>query len=120
MRVVGGHVFDNCVGKQAIWICRFLVYRFISTSASVAARLISALVRVFGFVCVGSSLVWGNEGHLGFCRAANLALTNFLAFRPESRWIVELFSTALADFGLASGSFEMRDSVLEFAHLVVI
>ena len=61
-----------------------------------------------------------NEGCLGFCRAAHLALTGFLAFRPESRWIVELFSTALADFGLASGSFEIRDSVLEFAHLVVI
>ena len=22
-RVVGGHVFDYCVGQQAIWICRF-------------------------------------------------------------------------------------------------
>ena len=41
-----------------------------------------------------------NEGRLGFCRAANVALTVFLASRAESRWIVEVLSTALADFGL--------------------
>ena len=62
-----------------------------------------------------------NEGRLGFCRAANVALTFFFASRAESRWIVELFSTPWADFGLlASGSFEIRVPVLEFAHFVVI
>ena len=35
-----------------------------------------------------SSLVESHEGRFGLCCAANLVLTDFLVFRPESRWIV--------------------------------
>ena len=62
-----------------------------------------------------SSLVESHEGRFGLCCAANLVLTDFLVFRPESRWSVWNCSAPhwriLA--GLASGSCEIRDSVLE-------
>ena len=101
----------------------FADFRFTGSFQQAHPLLPGSLQHWVGFVdsfALDQVSLGVNEGRLGFCRAANVALTFLFVSRAESRWIVELFSTALADFGLASGSFEIRDSVLEFAHLVVI
>ena len=67
------------------------------------AQLARSLQRCLGpldSMALDQASLGVDEGGLGLRRAANLALPAFLASRAESRWIVELLSTALADFGL--------------------